>query len=234
MRSISKLFFVVVIFLTFIFVSCGGEEPNIPDDESVVDEIVDETLDETVDEFEIDNEIEDDIIETDNEIDEDVDDQEIVYTELESLDDCLDSSCKNLCFLQWDEENEEVDWYEFEHDEVGDSYIFITLEVTSDKRCYTNAKDPYMVVGANWNRIEAYDLPIKDAQEDSYSYYFLSDTDETWQEKKKISFEAYTKCIRLEEDICEKYGAERVQLEGLEGDFMSMFDKPVEFVPLLK
>jgi len=52
--------------------------------------------------------------------------------------------------------------------------------------------------------------------------------------KKKISHESFTSCIKKEEDICEKYGAERVQLEGLEGDFMSLNEHPIEFVPLPK
>jgi hypothetical protein len=101
-------------------VSCGGEEPNLPDDESVVDETTDESPDEDVVETtdEAEDTVSTDEDTTETEVDEDVDDQEIVYKELESLDECEDSPCKNLCFLQWDEESgKEVKLYKLEENQ---------------------------------------------------------------------------------------------------------------------
>jgi hypothetical protein len=233
----------MVIIFSLITVSCVGEEPNVSDDELFVDETTDESPDEVTDEVEIDNETKDENVdeaETDIEIEEenDSDIDEIIYTELQNLEECENSSCSEICFLVWDEGNKEkVEWYYLEKEEVEEKHISFKLESTSNGKCFSNAKDPDMFVGAIWDRLEAYNLPIRNEQkysDSSYSYYFLSDTNETWQGKKKISFEAYTSCIRNGEDICKKYGAERVHLEGLEGEFMSTFDEPVEFVPLPK
>ena len=176
----SRSFLLTLLFVCFsliLFFSCGGEKANVPDDESVIDNEIEDSND-----VETEDEIVDEVEEEEN--DSYID--EVVYAELESLDDCLDSSCKNLCFLQWDEESgEEVKWYYIEYDEVYDNIIFFTLESTSDNRCYTNSKDPYMFAGVNWDRIEAYSLPIRNEQKSSNSYYFLLNTNEEWQGKKK-------------------------------------------------
>ena len=239
MRSISKLFFVIVIFSTFFFTACGGEEVTLPDDESVADETTDETLDEIVDEIE--NETVD---ETDTEIEEenDSDVDEIIYTELTNWEECEDSPCSQLCHLMWDEETKErVYWFDIVNDGKSikgtDSYLDIWLE-TSHNLCYVNFIDYTGNLGERQAIAEK--IPISGETKTggnpyygSIIYFFLFDTNETWQGKKKYSLKSYTKCINDDEiNWCEEKGWGFVYVDGLDGPCYLWSD--IDFVPLPK
>lgn len=260
MRSL--IFVIVVFFSTFIFISCGGEEPNVPDDEFITDEVMDETADETVDSEQPDIEPvcedgermcssfdnarhilicvdgfwqserdcyniavpteyycrqgwDENFYCNDNEIPADPS-----FILLNSLGECQDSACKNLCLLQWDEQTgERIYLYELNgNGSISISYSIFSLE-TSHNKCYVNSGVPF-----NWERLLSDSFPIKLKKESQnlngkfQVITILEETDEFFEEKKKFRVLAYSSCINESgNNFCEEKEIESSFIEDIEG-----------------
>ncbi|MFA5211263.1 MAG: hypothetical protein WC414_02020 [Patescibacteria group bacterium] len=228
-----KCIIFVIVFLSFFAVSCSGEEPNLTDNESKTDESIDENPDEDV--VEENDEVKDDTVsndedtteidtESEEENDSDIDDQEIVYTELQSLEECKNSSCSEICFLLWDEGANSGKWCEKKTSNsvnCDDQRSFkFKLFVDNFEKCFFSVPENSFI-GKEDAITEGYKIPLEHVSylgtERQFSFFF--------REEKELRMEGYVECYDAQagRDTCKEFGLEVVEIEGVETFFGGSF-----------